>query len=112
MLPPETIQRQHLPCKYARRENGRSLQPKFRNRPNELEDLATASARLLPALIRLTGSLPQNVNYALKSSYVTAFLETLPEVSAKLKPPRAARERSLSEIADEVKQSIVLITVY
>jgi len=33
---------------------------------------------------RATGSLPQNVNYALKSSLVLSFLESLPELSGKL----------------------------
>jgi hypothetical protein len=64
------------------------------------------------ATLKATGSLPQNVNYALKSSFVTAFLETLPEISAKLKAPRPAKDRPLSEVAAEVKQSIVLVTVY
>jgi len=64
------------------------------------------------ATLKITGSLPQNVNYALKSSFVTAFLETLPEVSGKLKTPRPAKERPFSEVADEVKQSVVLVTVY
>ena len=64
------------------------------------------------ATLKITGSLPQKVNYALKSSFVTAFLETLPEISSKLKAPRPAKERPFSEIADEVKQSVVLVTVY
>lgn len=34
------------------------------------------------------GQLPQNVNYAIKSQYLLGFLETIPEVSTKLKPPR------------------------
>lgn len=33
---------------------------------------------------RATGSLPQNVNYALKSSLVLSFLESLPELSGRL----------------------------
>jgi hypothetical protein len=52
------------------------------------------------------------VNYILKSSFVSAFLETLPEVSAGLKPPWPVKERLLLEFADEVKQSVVLVTVY
>ena len=64
------------------------------------------------ATLKITGSLPQNVNYALKSSFVTAFLETLPEINPKLKAQRPAKERPFSEIADEVKQSVVLVTVY
>jgi hypothetical protein len=62
--------------------------------------------------LKLTGSLPQNVNYALKSSFITAFLESLPEVSGKLRSPHPAKDRPFSELADEVKQSVVLVTVY
>jgi hypothetical protein len=47
-----------------------------------------------------------------KASFITAFLDTLPEVSARLKSPFSAKERLLSELADEVKQSVVLVTVY
>ena len=50
-----------------------------------LNDLAT---------LKLTGSLPQNVNSALKSSFVTAFLETVPELANKLQQtfPTATRK--------------------
>ena len=39
---------------------------------------------------RLTGSLPQNVNYALKSSQIHAFLATLPLVKARLPAPQVS----------------------
>ncbi len=75
--------------------------------------IGLVSARLADiATLKITGSLPQNVNYALKSSFITAFLETLPDVSSKLKTPRPTRARPLAEIADEVKSSVVLVTVY
>ena len=32
----------------------------------------------------VSGSLPQNVNYAVKSTYAQALIDTLPEVSANL----------------------------
>ena len=37
---------------------------------------------------KLTGSLPQNVNYALKSSQIHAFLATLPLVKTRLPAPQ------------------------
>ncbi len=75
--------------------------------------IGLVSARLADiATLKITGSLPQNVNYALKSSFITAFLETLPEVSAKLKSPRPVKARPLAEIAEEVKSSVALVTVY
>ena len=61
---------------------------------------------------KLTDTFPQNVNYAIKSSFITAFLETLPDVSAKLKSRHSSKDRPLAEIADDVKQSVVLVTVY
>src|SRR6266568_2885565 len=64
------------------------------------------------ATLQASGSLPQNVNYALKSSFIVAFLETLAEPSAKLKEPRPPKERRFSEVVEEVKASVVLITVY
>ena len=57
----------------------------------------------------MAGSLPQNVKYALKGSMVTVFIESLPEVSAKLAAPRPANDRPLSEVAAEVKEPIVLV---
>jgi len=71
------------------------------------------SARLKDiTTLKLTGSLPQNVNYALKSSFISAFLETLPDVAAKLKSPRPAKARPLAEIADEAKPSVAPVTVF
>src|SRR5439155_17880452 len=52
------------------------------------------------ATLQASGSLPQNVNYALKSSCIVAFLETLAEPSAKLKEPRPPRQRRFSEVAE------------
>ena len=43
---------------------------------------AKLSAR---AALAASGSLPENVNYAVKSSYLLSFLESVPEVSAKLR---------------------------
>jgi hypothetical protein len=39
------------------------------------------------------GTLPENVNYAVKSSFLPGFLESVPAVSAKLKEPET-KERS------------------
>lgn len=41
----------------------------------------------------ISGSLPQNVNYAVKGSLVRNFLNTVPELSGKLKAPRTAKDR-------------------
>jgi uncharacterized protein len=64
------------------------------------------------AAFKTAGVLPQNVSYALKRSFVTALLETLPEISAKLKSPQRSKDRPLEGVSDEARQSIVLVTVY
>ena len=61
---------------------------------------------------RRTGVLPQNVNYALKSSFLLAVLESLPEIALKLKEPHIS-EKDLEEfLVSESKESIALILVY
>ena len=39
------------------------------------------------AALASSGALPENVNYAVKSSFLLGFLESVPEVAAKLKEP-------------------------
>ena len=55
--------------------------------------------------------MPENVNYAVKSSYLLSFLESVPEVSAKLKEPNA-KEKKFEEVVKEAEQSAVLVLVY
>ena len=57
------------------------------------------------------GQLPQNVNYAIKSQYLLGFLETIPEVSTKLKPPTLA-EKKVEDIAANAEKASVLILIY
>ena len=58
-----------------------------------------------------TGALPENVNYAVKSSYLLSFLESVPEVSAKLKEPET-KERKFEEVVKSAEQAAVLVLVY
>src|ERR1035438_5173100 len=44
------------------------------------------------AALAATGSLPENVNYAVKSSLLLSFLESVREVAAKLKEPNTKDE--------------------
>ena len=69
---------------------------------------AKLSAR---AALATSGSLPENVNYAIKSSYLLSFLESVPEVSAKLKEPET-KERKFEEIVKSAEQAAVLVLVY
>jgi S1-C subfamily serine protease len=69
---------------------------------------AKLSAR---ATLQATGALPENVNYAVKSSYLLSFLESVPEVSAKLKDPET-KERKFEEVVKSAEQAAVLVLVY
>ncbi|MBT5547163.1 MAG: trypsin-like serine protease [Desulfobacula sp.] len=57
---------------------------------------------------KISGSLPQNVNYAIKSIYAQAMLDTLPEISNELVSP----SKSDSTAVDRAKKSTVLILCY
>jgi TPR repeat protein len=56
-----------------------------------------------------TGALPQNVNFALKSAYALALLESLPEVAAGLKTPRTATKRRFEDVVKEAQQAAALV---
>jgi len=60
--------------------------------------------------IGLQGFAPK-LNYAVKSSYLLSFLESVPEVSAKLKEPET-KERRFEEVVKSAEQAAVLVLVY
>jgi serine protease Do len=61
--------------------------------------------------LQSSGALPENVNYAVKSSYLLSFLESVPEVSAKLKEP-GTQEKKFEDVVKEAEQAAVLVLVY
>jgi hypothetical protein len=63
------------------------------------------------AALAASGSLPENVNYAVKSSYLLSFLESVPEVSAKLKEPNT-KEQKFEDVVKAAEQAAVLVLVY
>jgi S1-C subfamily serine protease len=69
---------------------------------------AKLSAR---AALQTSGALPENVNYAVKSSFLLSFLESVPEVSAKLKEPNT-KERKFEDVVKSAEQAAVLVLVY
>ena len=69
---------------------------------------AKLSAR---AALQATGALPENVNYAIKSSYLLSFLESVPDVAAKLKEPNT-KEKKSEDVVKEAEQAAVLVLVY
>ena len=62
--------------------------------------------------LQISGALPQNVNYALKSAYVAAFLESIPEVAAHLKAPGPASARKFDQVILGVQESTALVLAY
>jgi S1-C subfamily serine protease len=69
---------------------------------------AKLSARVALAA---SGALPENVNYAVKSSFLLSFLESVPAVSAKLKEPVMA-DRKFEDVVKSAEQAAVLVLVY
>src|SRR5205807_10505110 len=63
------------------------------------------------ASLPTSGVLSQNVNYAVKSSFLLGFLESVPEVSAKLKEPNT-KEMKFDDLVEQAKEAAVLVLVY
>ena len=63
------------------------------------------------AALATSGALAENVNYAVKSSYLLSFLESVPEVAAKLKEAHT-KERKCEDVVKSVEQATVLVLVY
>jgi S1-C subfamily serine protease len=74
--------------------------------------VGVVSAKLdASAALAASGALPENVNYAVKSSFLLSFLESTPQISAKLKEPHT-KDRKLSEVVDSAEQAAALLIVY
>ena len=73
--------------------------------------VGVVSAKLsAKAAFAMTGALPENVNYAIKSSYLLGLLESVPGLLEKLKPVRT-QDAKFSEVVQLVEQSTVFIIV-
>jgi S1-C subfamily serine protease len=74
--------------------------------------IGVVSAKLsAAATLKVTGELPENVNYAVKSSFLLSFLESVPEVGSKLKDPNGLDMQS-AEVVEKAKQAAVLVLIY
>jgi TPR repeat protein len=62
--------------------------------------------------LRSTGSLPQNVNYALKGSVLSVLLESIPEISTKLKDPNPSGDRGFEDVVKETEGAVALVLIY
>ena len=63
------------------------------------------------AALAATGQLPENVNYAVKSSLLLSFLESVPEVDAKLKDPNT-KDEAFEDVVKSAQEAAVLVLVY
>jgi TPR repeat protein len=74
--------------------------------------VGVVSAKLdASAALAASGALPENVNYAVKSSFLLSFLESVPAVSAKLKEPITA-DRKFEDVVKSAQDAAVLVLVY
>ena len=74
--------------------------------------IGIVSAKLDAAVaLAASGALPENVNYAVKSSLLLSFLESVPEVSGKLKQPNTADEK-FEDVVKSAQDAAVLVLVY
>ena len=55
--------------------------------------------------------MPENVNYAVKSSFLLSFLESVPDVDAKLKTPNTKDEK-FENVVKSAQNAAVLVLVY
>jgi uncharacterized protein len=55
--------------------------------------------------------LPENVNYAVKSSLLLSFLESVPDMSAKLKDPNT-KDEAFEDVVKSAQDAAVLVLVY
>lgn len=63
------------------------------------------------AALEFSGALPENVNYAVKSSFLLSFLESVPTVSAKLKEP-STEVQEFENVVSSAQNASVLVLVY
>jgi TPR repeat protein len=74
--------------------------------------IGIVSAKLdASAALAASGALPENVNYAVKSSFLLSFLESVPAVSAKLKAPNTKDEK-FEKVVKSAQDAAVLVLVY
>jgi len=63
------------------------------------------------AALASSGAFPENVNYAVKSSFLLSFLESVPDVAKKLKEPSTA-DRKFEDVVKSAQAATVLVLVY
>jgi len=79
---------------------------------NENGDVVGIIVSMLKAEVafKITGNMPQNVNYALKSTYAQALIDTVAEAIDSLQKPH--RKKAFGEVVERVKKSVVMVLAY
>jgi S1-C subfamily serine protease len=72
--------------------------------------IVSAKLNAATALVS-SGALPENVNYAVKSSFLLSFLESVPDVAKKLKEPNT-KEEKFEDVVKQAQAATVLVLVY
>jgi len=63
--------------------------------------------------LKLTGALPQNVNYAVKSTHIRELVESVPEAGRKVKSGRdVARPPKFEDIVKQVEDAVAIVMSY
>jgi S1-C subfamily serine protease len=74
--------------------------------------IGIVSAKLdAAAALAASGALPENVNYAVKSSLLLSFLESVPDVAAKLKEPNT-KDEAFEDVVQSAQGAAALVLVY
>ena len=74
--------------------------------------IGVVSAKLSQrAALVATGVLPENVNYAVKSSFLLSFLESVPELASRLKEP-STTDVKFADVVEQANQASALVIVY
>jgi TPR repeat protein len=71
--------------------------------------VVSAKLNAVAALV-ISGSLPENANYAIKSSFLLSFLESVPDVANKLKDPSTA-DRKFEDAVKSAQEATVMVLV-
>lgn len=64
------------------------------------------------ATLQMSGALPQNVNYALKSAHLRQLLENVPELRTKLKSRTPLSDSKFEDVVKQVESSVAIVLVY
>lgn len=62
--------------------------------------------------LRRTGNLPQNVNFAVKSDYISILLKSVPSIKLPETPNSANKSKPFTDIVSDVTDATVMILVY